>query len=187
MLGPLTYLDIALIAVALISGLLAMYRGLARELLSILSWIIAGGVGAWVFFTQSGLAADIATQTGLPQQVALALFAMVIAFIVLIIVHLVTARISDAILDSRVGMIDRVLGLAFGVFRGFILLVIPYMFYQAFFPDEEKHFPWVREAASLPYIKSAGDTIRSVLVNYVPSSLTNPTPPSSEDQPQQQG
>ena len=35
MLGPLTYLDAALLAIALLSGLLAMYRGLSRELLSI--------------------------------------------------------------------------------------------------------------------------------------------------------
>jgi membrane protein required for colicin V production len=180
MIGPLTYLDAALIAVALISGLLAMYRGLARELLSIISWIIAGAVGAWVFLTQKDLSNDIAAQTGLPPQVALAVFAVVLALIVLIIVHLVTARISDAILDSRVGMIDRILGFGFGALRGFILLVIPYMFYESFFPDEQKHFPWVREAMALPYIKSAGNTIRGVLVEYVPSSLT--APPQEEQQ-----
>ena len=39
MVGPFTYLDLALIAVSFISGLLAMYRGFARELLSIVSWI----------------------------------------------------------------------------------------------------------------------------------------------------
>ena len=38
MLGPITYLDAALIAVCFISGLLAMYRGFAREMLSIVSW-----------------------------------------------------------------------------------------------------------------------------------------------------
>ena len=64
----------------------------------------------------------------------------------LIVVHLITARISDAILDSRVGMIDRVLGFVFGVVRGFVLIVIPYMFYEAFVPDEKQHFPWVRDA-----------------------------------------
>ena len=92
-------------------------------------------------------------------QVAVAQIAIgaVIFLIVLIIVHLITARISDAILDSRVGMIDRILGFLFGVVRGFLLIVIPYMFYEAFFPDEEQHFPWVREAKSLPYIKSTGD------------------------------
>ena len=41
MIGPLTYLDAALIAIAFLSGLLAMYRGLTREVLSILSWIAA--------------------------------------------------------------------------------------------------------------------------------------------------
>ena len=48
MLGPLTYLDAAVLAIALISGLLAMYRGLTRELLSISSWIAA--LAAAVYF-----------------------------------------------------------------------------------------------------------------------------------------
>lgn len=180
MIGSLTYLDAALIAVGFISGLLAMYRGLAREVLSIVSWLAAAAVGAWIFFTKKDLSADVAAQTGLPPQIALAVVALVVALIVLILVHLITARISDAILDSRVGMIDRVLGFLFGVARGFILLVIPYMFYESFFPNEKEHFPWIRDAASLPYIKSAGATIRSILVQYVPSSLT--TPPQGEQQ-----
>lgn len=183
--ATLTYLDFALLAVGLISGLLAMYRGFARELLSILSWFAAAGVGAWIFFTKKDLSADVAAQTGLPPQIALAVVALVVALIVLIIVHLITARISDAILDSRVGMIDRVLGFLFGVARGFILIVIPYMFYESFVTDEKQHFPWVRDAVSKPYIKNAGDTLRSILVQYAPSSLTNPSatpPPAGEQQ-----
>lgn len=181
-----TYLDAALLAVCFISGLLAMYRGFARELLSILSWLAAAGVGAWIFFTKKDLSADVAAQTGLPPQIALAVVALVIALIVLIIVHLLTARISDAILDSRVGMIDRVLGFLFGVARGFVLVVIPYMFYESFVADEKSHFPWVRDAASLPYVKSVGNTIRGILVEYAPSSLTAP-PGAPADGQEQQG
>ncbi|MEZ5900847.1 MAG: CvpA family protein [Hyphomicrobium sp.] len=180
--SSLTYLDAAVLAVCFISGLLAMYRGLAREVLSILSWIAAASVGAWIFFTKKELSADVAAQTGLPPQIALAVVALVAALIVLIIVHLITARVSDAILDSRVGMVDRVLGFLFGVVRGFILIVIPYMFYESFQPNEEAHFPWVRNAATLPYIKSTGNTIRSILVQYAPSSLTNPSATPSGDQ-----
>lgn len=180
MIGPLTYLDAALLAVCFISGLLAMYRGFAREVLSILSWLAAAAAGVWIFFTKKSLSADVAAQTGLPEQIALAVVALVIALIVLIVVHLITARISDAILDSRVGMIDRILGFLFGVVRGFILIVIPYMFYESFVTDEKTHFPWVREASSLPYIKSAGGTIRNILVQYAPSTLT--TPPQGEQQ-----
>ena len=43
MIGPFSYLDVALLAVAFLSGLLAMYRGLTREVLSILSWAVAAG------------------------------------------------------------------------------------------------------------------------------------------------
>ena len=70
MIGPLTYLDAALLAVCFISGLLAMYRGFARELLSILSWLPPPRVGAWIFLTKKDLSADIAAQTGLPPQIA---------------------------------------------------------------------------------------------------------------------
>jgi membrane protein required for colicin V production len=186
-MGPLTYLDLALLAVCFISGLLAMYRGFARELLSIVSWIAAAAVGAWIFFTKKDLSADVAAQTGLPPQIALAVVALVVALIVLIIVHLITARISDAILDSRVGMIDRILGFAFGVARGFILIVIPYMFYESFYPDEKTHLAWVRDAAFKPYIQSTGQSIRTILMQIVPSSLTTPPAAEPQGQPGQQG
>ena len=38
---PITLLDIGLIAVMLISGLLAMIRGFMREVLSIVAWVLA--------------------------------------------------------------------------------------------------------------------------------------------------
>ena len=87
----------------------------------------------------------------------------VIFLVVLIVVHLITSRISDSVLDSRVGAIDRILGLAFGVARGFVLVVIPFMFYEAFVHKPEQQYPWVRDAVSRPYIKSTGDSLRVIL------------------------
>jgi membrane protein required for colicin V production len=192
MLGPITYLDAALIAVAFISGLLAMYRGFAREMLSIVSWAVAAGAVLYFVIYHKPFAQDMAQQMGTQVAVAQIVVGAVIFLIVLIVVHLITARISDAILDSRIGMIDRILGFIFGAVRGFILIVIPYMFYEAFFPDPNTHFPWVREAKSLPYIKGTGDTVRYVLESYLPSSLTAPPGEQPQDeqpppQPQQQG
>jgi membrane protein required for colicin V production len=186
MIGPLTYLDIALIAVAFISGLLAMYRGFARELLSIFSWIAAAGVGYWIFTTKKDMTADIAAQTSLPPQIATVAVAVVVALIVLIIVHLITARISDAILDSQVGMVDRILGFLFGVLRGFLLFVIPYMAYEAFIsPDKDKQHPLVRDAFFRDYVKATGESIRSVLLQIMPQPSA--TPPAPTEQPGQQG
>ena len=47
-----SYLDAAILALALISGLLAMYRGFSREVLSIGSWIAAAGAAAFFILYQ---------------------------------------------------------------------------------------------------------------------------------------
>jgi membrane protein required for colicin V production len=186
MLGPITYLDAALIAVAFISGLLAMYRGFAREMLSIVSWLVAAAAVLYFVLYYKPFAQDMAQQMGTQVAIAQIVVGAVIFLVVLIVVHLITARISDAILDSRIGMIDRVLGFIFGVVRGFILIVIPYMFYEAFFPNTEQHYPWVREARSLPYIKATGDSLRFMIESYLPSSLTAPPGEQPEQPPEEQ-
>ena len=94
---PLTYFDIALLVVMLISGLLAMVRGLMRELFSIGSWV-AAAAAAYVFypkvlpFTHQYISHDTA---------ALAASAAAIFFVTLFVVWIITSRISDMILDSR--------------------------------------------------------------------------------------
>lgn len=163
MIGPLTYLDAGLIAVCFISGLLAMYRGLSREMLAVLSWIAAGLTGLYFWYTQEKLATDMAAQMNVDLLIAKILLVVIASLLVLVVVHLITARISDSILDSQVGMIDRILGFLFGLARGLVLVVIPYMFYLAFYPDESQHFPWVRESKTLPAIKSTGDALRVFL------------------------
>jgi membrane protein required for colicin V production len=176
MIGPLTFLDAGLIAVAIISGLLAMYRGLTRELLSIVSWAVAALAVLYFILNHKKFAEDMATQMGAPLAIAQIAIGAIIFLIVLIVVHLLTARLSDAILDSSVGMVDRILGFVFGIARGFVLVVIPYMFFEAFFPDQAQHPVWVRDSKSLPYIQSTGNAIRATLETHMPSGLTNPAP-----------
>jgi membrane protein required for colicin V production len=175
MIGPLTYLDAAVLAIALLSGLLALYRGLTREVLSIVSWAVAAGAVLYFVLYHKKIAEEMAQQIHAPVQFAQIGIGAIIFLIVLVVVHLITARISDTILDSRIGMIDRILGFGFGVLRGFVLVVIPYMFYESFVPDPKEQVPWVREAKSLPLIKSTGETFKTILVRYMPSSLSAPS------------
>jgi membrane protein required for colicin V production len=174
MIGGLSYLDAGLIAIVAISGVVAMYRGLTREVLSILSWVAAAAACVFFVFKFRAEAQQIADQFHSPLLVAQVAVGGVIFLVVLIIVHLITARISDTVLDSRVGVIDRVLGLAFGVARGFVLVVIPFMFYEAFVDKPDQQYPWVRNAVSRPYIKSTGDSLRIILQRLVPSQLMGP-------------
>jgi membrane protein required for colicin V production len=172
MIGPLSYLDAALLALGLISALLAMYRGLMRELLSIVSWIVAAGA-AFIAFkrAQDSIGPEIAKQIGVSGTngaiVGGAAVAAVTFLIVLIIVHLLTTRISDAILDSSVGMIDRMAGFVFGFIRGALIIVIVFMLYEAGFPEPEKQFPWVKQSKSLPFIRGPGNWIKGLLTQHV--------------------
>lgn len=182
MIGPLTYLDAGLLAIALLSGLLAMYRGLTREVLSILSWLIAGGAVLYFVFFQKAIAEDFAKTIGTQTPIAQIAIGGIIFLIVLVIVHLITSRISDSILDSQVGMIDRMLGLVFGLFRGFLLVVLPYMFFFGFlYPQYAETQPWVKDSFSKPYIESSGNALRSFIERVMPEDL-NFRPGSADQQ-----
>lgn len=190
MIAGISYLDAALLAVVVISGLVAMYRGLTREVLSILSWVVAAVAAFYVTIYQRGFAEELAKQFSNPVQpihVMISQIAMgtAIFLVVLVIVHLITSHISDTVLDSRVGAIDRILGLGFGVIRGFILVVIPYMFAVSFVckdgatraiaqgcqPGELPR--WVETAQSADMIKRTGSTLFGVLHRFVPPTVSS--------------
>ena len=124
-----------------------------------------------------------------PQQVHLIIARIIIGsaifLVVLIIVHLITSHISDTVLDSRIGPIDRILGLGFGVVRGFILVVIPYMFAVSFVCKDGAtraiaqgcqpgELPgWIEDARSKNMIKSTGSTLFGVLDRFVPKGISS--------------
>lgn len=173
MSGSPTYLDAAFLAVALISGLLAMYRGFSRELLSIASWAAAAGAAYYFVVHQRPIAESISQQMGINNvQVAQIGAGALIFLVVLIFVHLITSRISDLVLDSRVGLIDRILGFAFGVARAFVLVLVPYMGLSAAVEKKEQHPDWVRNAWSMKMIEPAGDTLSVYLKQRVETLYT---------------
>lgn len=182
MIGPLTYLDAGLIAISLLSALLAMYRGFTREILSIISWVVAAlSLGYFIFF-QKQVAADFASQIGTNTQIAQIAIGAIIFLIVLVVVHLITSRISDSILDSRVGMFDRILGFVFGLVRGFLLVVIPYIgifgLYLTDYPDKT---PWIKNSISRPYIESTGNALRGSIERLMERIDPGPTAPDPKD------
>lgn len=175
MSGAFTPLDLGLAVIALVSGLLAMYRGLTREVLSLVSWALAGAAAAYFVLYQKPNAEWLAEKFSSPLIMAQAGGGILIFLLMLIIVHLFTARLSDRVLDSHVGPIDRVFGFAFGVARGFLLVVIGFVFYS-FLTSENKFPAWVKDAQSLPLLQETGKPIQSVmagLAEYVTNKYGN--------------
>jgi membrane protein required for colicin V production len=167
---PISWLDVILIVIMLVSGFLAMLRGLTREVLSILSWAVAAVATLYLFpIYQAQARAYIE-----PPILADGVLAGGIFIVVVIVVSLITLRISDRVLDSRVGALDRTLGFLFGLARGLVLVVIAYLFFSWLVPEDTQP-PWIREARSLPLLKATGEAIVSLLpedpVSHIPSGL----------------
>lgn len=150
----LTFLDIGLIAIALISGLLAMMRGFTREILSIASWGAAAGA-AVVAYSKFR---DWARAEIQPTYLADAALIGGTFLTVLIVVSFITARLSDAILDSKIGAIDRTLGFIFGVGRGLIIVVIAYLFFTWLVPESSQP-NWVKTARSRNILTTTAETL----------------------------
>ena len=155
---PITLLDIALIAVMLISGLLAMVRGFMREILSIIAWILAAGATLYAYskllplakqYFNNDIVAAVAVIGG-------------VFLVTLLIVSILTVRISDMVLDSRVGALDRTLGFLFGLARGLVIVVVAFMFFNWLVPDRSQP-EWVKGAKSRVVLTGTGQWLMSML------------------------
>jgi membrane protein required for colicin V production len=153
-----SYLDIGLIVIILISALLAMLRGFTREVLAIASW----GAAALAAIYLHPLVLPYVKPYVSKDVVALALSAAAVFFVVLIIVSLITVKISDAILDSKVGPLDRSLGFVFGAVRGLLLCVIAFVFFTWLVPEKSQP-EWVKTARMKPLLQSTGTKLMAML------------------------
>lgn len=152
----LTAFDVGVGILVLISAILATSRGLTREVLSLLTWAGSAAVAIWMWqyhndiarnYIQEEIVADVAT--------------VVVSFIIaLIVLHLITMRIADFVVDSRVGPLDRTLGFVFGALRGILIAVVLVMFGIWLFPTLP---PWAAESKSLPMLENIGDGVIAAL------------------------
>ena len=83
-------------------------------------------------------------------------------FVTLIIVSLFTVRLSDAILDSKIGALDRSLGFVFGVARGFILAVLAFAIFNGLVSEKQQP-EWIKNARTRPILTETRDQIVKLL------------------------
>jgi membrane protein required for colicin V production len=154
----ITLLDIGLLAVMLVSGLLAMVRGFMREVLSIAAWGTAALVTLFAFNKLLPTA-----KTYFNNDTVASIVVVAGVFIgTLIVVSIITVRISDMILDSRIGALDRTLGFLFGLARGLLIVVVAFLFFTWLVQDKQQP-DWVTGAKSRVVLQGTGDWLKSLL------------------------
>ncbi len=175
----LTPFDFAVIAVVLISAILAMVRGFVREVLSIASWLVAAVAAYYLYEPLRGLIQPYIES----EQLATIVSVAVIFIVVLVIATYVTVKVADVVIDSRVGSIDRIFGFAFGAVRGALLVVVAYALFVWLVEDQPA---WIAEAESQPLLVDLSERLIAVLPDDIEAELQarlrgeevpDPTPP----------
>jgi membrane protein required for colicin V production len=154
---PITLLDGILVGFTLVSAMLAMVRGFSREVLSVVSWVAAAAAAFFFYkpvipYVQPYIDND---------KIAMAAAAGIVFIIALIVVTVITMKLADWIIDSRVGALDRTLGFLYGAARGILVVAVALMFFNWLAGDKAP--AWIGQAKSKPLLESIGAKIESLL------------------------
>ena len=150
-------LDIAVIAIVVLSAVFAFARGFVREALSIVAWVGAAAITVYGFNPVLLFVSPLVNNVLLAQLIAgFGLF--VVSLIVLTIATGYLARLVRA---SALSPIDRTLGFIFGLARGVLIVCLAYLLLDFVQPSERP--AWIRDAKSAPYLHQGADMLRQFL------------------------
>jgi membrane protein required for colicin V production len=155
----MTTADFIIIGVLLISGLLAMSRGLTQELLSIIAFIAAALIALFLEPYIKPLLGDL-----LPKSWAgTAIIVVGVFFAALIPLWILSGRLSQGVRKSKVGAIDRTFGFAFGALRGLFILAVAFIIFKDA-TGSERNFPdWIKDARLLSLVEKSADLLTAIL------------------------
>jgi membrane protein required for colicin V production len=150
---PINAFDAIVLAVILLSALIALLRGFVKEVLSLAAWAGAVLVTLWGFalarpyfrtFIDNQLLADVATGLAL--------------FVLSLIVFAMVAHGTSSLVrrSSSLTAVDRSLGFVFGIFRGALLLGLAWLALAWAIPSEKRP-DWVFEARTRPAIEQIAE------------------------------
>lgn len=138
---PINPADLVVIAILLLSALLALFRGFVKEVLSILGWVAA--VAATYFFFP--IARDIA-RTYIESRLFADIAAGIALFLpTLILCSILTHWISEQVRASAVSAVDRSLGFLFGLARGALIVVVAWWAVDRLVPEQTRP-AWLKDA-----------------------------------------
>ncbi|MGD9604265.1 MAG: CvpA family protein [Gammaproteobacteria bacterium] len=137
------WVDTFILAVIGVSALLSLFRGLVREVLSLLAWVVAGGA-AYRFAGPAS--AHLAGFVEVPSlRMGIAFIAILLG--VLLVFGVLNYLVGKLLESTGLGATDRLLGIVFGVARGVaIVTVIVMLAGLGPFPRD----PWWHESRFLP-------------------------------------
>ena len=158
-MSELNNLDVIILIVVGISGLIALSRGLIKEVLSIVGWVL--GCAAVIYFLP--VLTPIALVYIKSPTMAGIVTSLFILIVFLICWILMTGNLVGKVRNSKLGNIDRLLGLFFGILRAFLLVILVYIMVSWIQPKDK----WSDTFKESKYFNIAGDFAKPI-ENLIP-------------------
>ena len=131
----LNNLDVILIIVTIVSMLIAFSRGLIKEVLSIIGWIISA---IFIFYLLPYLTPLMKNYVASPMMASF-VSALILLVVSYILWFLLTFKLLKKLRKSKLSGLDRGLGLIFGFLRAFLLVILFDILMETLVPTELKN------------------------------------------------
>jgi membrane protein required for colicin V production len=116
----MTPIDIAILAIIVISSLISIVRGFLKEAVSLAAWILA----FWAAYTHGASFQNFLPDALQPYSLRLAVSIVILFILVLILGGLVNLILSRLVAMSGLSGTDRTLGVVFGLLRGVVVIAL---------------------------------------------------------------
>lgn len=146
--------DVVVIVTVLISGAIALVRGLVKEVLAIASWVGAAFATLYGFSYASPYARKMIETPWIADLTAGGVLFIVTLFVLSLTAHAISSRVKG----STMGVLDRSLGFVFGLLRGALLVSLAYLAFSWVQPVKDQP-EWLRAAKTMPLIEQGADLI----------------------------
>lgn len=168
----MTIADYVILAVVLLSGLIGLFRGFFREVLSIASWIVAAYVA---FLLGPTLADSLADYISTPS-VRLAGSYATLFIVVLIVGSVINYFVGKLVKGSGFAGTDKLLGLIFGGARGLIIVLIFIMLANISVISQD---PWYQSSKVISYLSPWAEKMKELLPDDLDQHLSPDEPVKS--------
>ena len=172
-----TWADLVIVGIVVISAIFATYRGFVRETLTIFAW--AAAAFATLYFGHYAI--PLMKDHFSPLVAQIAAYSIVF-LLVLLPLSFVGYRFSKGVQDSPVGTLDRSLGAAFGILRGLAIVALAYIVFSLVIPVRAQP-RWVENANLLPLVQGSADVLLSLIPEEHARLVHDQTTAGAEQEP----
>ena len=155
---PINFTDLIILAVLLLSALLAFSRGFVHELLGVGAWIGAIIATLWLFAPAQEVARDLIAIELLADIAA----GVAIFLVALILLSIISRMIGRRVRESSLGFLDRTLGVLFGLLRGALLICLLWLGVSWLMPEDQQP-EWLTNAQLLPLVEDGAGLLRDLI------------------------